>query len=64
MHSNNIPIHTPKDFCGMRKAGLLAAKILDKLQNIIIPGISTEEINFDEKQNEFSPSDTTSTGLN
>jgi len=45
MNSNKIPIHTPKDFNGMRKAGLLTAKILDELQNIIVPGISTEEIN-------------------
>ena len=45
MNSNKIPIHAPKDFNGMRKAGLLTAKILDDLQNIIVPGISTEEIN-------------------
>ena len=45
MNSNKIPIHTSSDFEGMRKAGLLAAKILDTLQNIIVPGISTEEIN-------------------
>ncbi len=42
---DDIPIHTENDFIGMRKAGLLAAKILDKLQNLIIPGISTEDIN-------------------
>ena len=45
MDSSKIPIHTTKDFEGMRKAGLLTAKILDELQNIIVPGISTEEIN-------------------
>ena len=45
MNSNKIPIHTHKDFNRMRKAGLLTAKILDDLQNIIVPGISTEEIN-------------------
>ena len=45
MNSNKIPIHSTNDFKGMRKAGLLTAKILDKLQNIIVPGISTEEIN-------------------
>jgi len=45
MNKDNIPIHKPSDFKGMRKAGLLASKILDNLKNIIVPGISTEEIN-------------------
>ena len=45
MQSNNIPIYTPKDFEGMRKAGSLAAKILDQLKPLIKPGISTLEIN-------------------
>ena len=45
MNLNQIPIHSPKEFDGMRKAGALAASILDKLKNIIKPGISTEEIN-------------------
>ena len=45
MNSDIIPIHTSNDFKGMRKAGLLTAKILDELQNIIMPGTSTEEIN-------------------
>ena len=45
MNSNKIPIHSTNDFKGMRKAGLLTAKILDELQNIIVPGISTDEIN-------------------
>ena len=45
MQNNNIPIYSPNDFIGMRKAGSLAAKILDKLQQIIHPGISTLEIN-------------------
>ena len=46
MISQSIPIHNDKDFIGMRKAGSLTAKILDKLQDIIIPGISTEDINL------------------
>ena len=45
MNDGNIPIHTANEFEGMRKAGLLAAKILDELQEIIVPGISTEKIN-------------------
>ena len=51
MVNNNIPIHNSKsDFEGMRKAGSLAAKILDDLKEIIKPGISTKKINdFCEK---------------
>ena len=51
MISNNIPIHISKnDYEGMRKAGSLAAQILDELKEIIRPGISTKEINdFCEK---------------
>ena len=43
---SSIPLHNEKDFEGMRKAGSLAAKILDTLYNLIKPGISTEEINY------------------
>ena len=51
MISDNIPIHNSKNaYVGMRKAGSLAAKILDELKEIIKPGISTKEINdFCEK---------------
>ena len=36
MISDNIPIHNSKnDYEGMRKAGSLAAKILDELKKII-----------------------------
>ncbi len=45
MRNNNIPIHTKKDFEGMRKAGSLAADVLDSLSEKIVPGISTQEIN-------------------
>ncbi len=45
MRNNNIPIHTKKDFEGMREAGSLAAKVLDALNEIIVPGISTLKIN-------------------
>ena len=40
-----IPVHPEEDFRGMRKAGTLAAEILDDLYEIIKPGISTEDIN-------------------
>ena len=45
MNKNIIPIHSKKDFEGMRKAGLLTAQILDELKDFIVPGISTEKIN-------------------
>ena len=45
MKAHNIPIHKNKDFEGMRNAGKLAAEILDKLDSLITPGISTLEIN-------------------
>ena len=46
MISDNIPIHNLKDdYEGMRKAGSLAARILDELKKIIKPGISTKSIN-------------------
>ncbi len=47
MISDNIPIHNAKnDYAGMRKAGALAAQILDELKEIIKPGISTKEISI------------------
>ena len=45
MQSNNIPIYQKNDFQKMRKAGRLAAYILDQLYELIQPGISTLEIN-------------------
>ena len=45
MKSNDIPIHNEQDFASMRKAGKLAASILDRLNYLIKPGISTLEIN-------------------
>ncbi len=46
MTSDNISIHTSEnEYAGMRKAGSLAAQILDELKEIIKPGISTKEIN-------------------
>lgn len=45
MQNQDIPIYSKKDFEGMRIAGSLAAKVLDKLKTLIKPGISTLEIN-------------------
>ena len=38
---NNIPIYSSADFEGMRKAGSLTSRILDELEQLIVPGIST-----------------------
>tara|TARA_Y100001970_G_C14047158_1_gene756940 strand:+ start:31 stop:825 length:795 start_codon:yes stop_codon:yes gene_type:complete len=45
MQNTQIPIYSEEDFNYMRKSGSLAAEILDKLKEIIKPGISTLEIN-------------------
>ena len=43
---NGIVLHTdPKDFDGMRRAGRLAAQVLDAMADVVKPGISTLEIN-------------------
>ena len=39
-----IKLHGPEGFEGMRKAGRLAAQILDEMASLVRPGISTEEI--------------------
>ena len=45
MLNKDIPLYSFLDFEKMRKAGSLTAKILDKLEKLINPGISTLEIN-------------------
>ena len=40
-----IMIHGPEGFNAMRKAGRLAAKILDDIKPHIVPGVTTEELN-------------------
>lgn len=42
---NDVTIHKPEDYEGMRKAGRLSAEILDELYDVIEPGITTEAIN-------------------
>ena len=42
--SNSIQIHNESDFEGMRKAGKLAAEVLDAVNDIIKPGTPTIEI--------------------
>jgi methionine aminopeptidase len=41
MQNNEIPIYSLNNFEGMRKAGSLAARILDELKEKIAPGVST-----------------------
>lgn len=40
-----VTIHTKEDMAGMRKAGDLAARVLDKMADTVAPGITTDEIN-------------------
>jgi methionyl aminopeptidase len=44
--NRNIVIHTdPADFVGMRRAGLLAAQVLDAMVEHVRPGVTTNELN-------------------
>ncbi len=40
-----IPLHTPADFEGMRKAGHLAAQTLDYITPYVKEGVTTQELN-------------------
>lgn len=42
--TRNIPLHGPENFEGMRKAGRLAAELLDYLTPFVQPGAVTEEL--------------------
>lgn len=43
--TRKITIHKPEDFEGMRKAGKLAATILDELTERVEPGVTTQALN-------------------
>lgn len=43
--AEGIEIHSPADFDGMRKAGKLAAEILDMITTHVVPDVTTEELN-------------------
>lgn len=46
MHDpRGIPIHTKDDYEGMRRAGALAARVLDAMVEAVRPGITTDELN-------------------
>ena len=44
LRDGTIKLHGPAGFEGMRKAGRLAAEILDALAPLVRPGVSTEEL--------------------
>ena len=41
-----IKLHSPSDFEGMRKAGRLAAECLDMLVPLVVPGVTTAELDM------------------
>lgn len=43
-HPEQITLHKPEDFAGMRAAGRLAAEVLDMITPHVIPGITTEKL--------------------
>jgi methionyl aminopeptidase len=43
--ARRIKIHTAADFEGMRKAGRLAAEVLDFITPYVVPGVTTEQLN-------------------
>ena len=46
MHDpRHITIHKKEDLAGMRKAGLLAAQVLDAMTQAVKPGVTTEHLN-------------------
>jgi len=44
LNRDGIRIHTPEDFAGMRAAGRLVADILDRVAPLVVPGVTTLEL--------------------
>jgi methionyl aminopeptidase len=44
-NKQGIEIHTQEEFEGMRKAGKLAAEVLDMISEHVKPGVTTSELN-------------------
>ena len=44
VNRDGIRLHTPEDFAGMHKAGALAADILDRVAPMVVPGVSTGDL--------------------
>lgn len=45
LNRDGIRIHSPEDFEGMRRAGRVVADILDRVADMVAPGVSTGAIN-------------------
>ncbi|MES2983696.1 MAG: type I methionyl aminopeptidase [Pseudomonadota bacterium] len=45
LDGREIPLHGPAEFAAMRKAGALAASILDDMVDVVAVGITTDQIN-------------------
>ncbi len=45
LNKDGINIHTPEEFEGMRKAGALAAEVLDMIGEHVQPGVTTNALN-------------------
>jgi methionyl aminopeptidase len=43
--ASEFVIHKPEDFAGMRRAGKLAAEVLDYVTDFVQPGVTTEKLN-------------------
>lgn len=43
-YEENVTIHTPDDYVGMRAAGRLAAEVLDYITPFVVPGVTTEKL--------------------
>ena len=41
---DGIRIYQPDDFAGMRRAGALAAQILDDVADLVVPGVTTDAL--------------------
>jgi len=44
LRDGTIKLHTEDGYAGMRRAGALAASILDAMAGLVVPGVSTEEL--------------------
>ena len=42
LNKDGITIHSPEEFEGMRRAGQLSAQILDRIADLVEPGVTTE----------------------
>jgi methionyl aminopeptidase len=50
LRDGTIKLHGPEGFDGMRKAGRLAAEILDAIAPLVVPGVTTEALDLFVRQ--------------